>query len=168
MFGDPTVTFHPRIYQFLQAASTYAKLKTNTNFKLKFEARKSSTMTMHGTIAKTNDLESLFSPTNLFTTFGQPETEFTSYDIDFTTTDYTSASSPLVLQFRALAANSTSGSFEIRNVSISEVLHDPGKPPGYISNESNILLGNVTKAKKSSIYYRAKEPTNIQLHSKKT
>ena len=28
---------------------------------------------------------------------------------------------------------------------------------------SNVLLGNATKAKKSSIYYRAKEFTNIQI-----
>ena len=141
--------------------STYAKLKTNTRFNLKFEARKSSTMTMHAAISRTNDGESIFSPTNIFTTFGQPGTSFTSYDINFTTFNYTSEADPLVLQFRALAANSTSGSFEVRNVSISEFLHNPGKPSGYVSNTSNILLGNATKAKKSSIYYRAKEITNI-------
>jgi len=62
-----------------------------------------------------------------------------------------------------ISAGAGDGFFEVRNVSISEVLHDPGKPPGYISNESSILLGNATKAKKSSIYYRVKEPTNIQL-----
>ena len=34
---------------------------------------------------------------------------------------------------------------------------------GQLLRISNVLLGNATKAKKSSIYYRAKEFTNIQL-----
>ena len=55
----------------------------------------------------------------------------------------------------------------IDNVYVQAKVNDidatTGKPPGYISNESSVLLGNATKAKKSSIYYRVKESTNIQL-----
>ena len=62
------------------------------------------------------------------------------------------------------ANNNTAGQTDFDNIVIRErITFIDGEPEGYTQRESSILLGNATKAKKSSIYYRAKEITNIQL-----